>query len=826
MSLDKKYKFSDKEKLWEDNWEKSEVYKWQGTESEGEVFVVDTPPPTVSGNLHMGHMFSYIQPDIVVRFLRMFGKDIFYPVGFDDNGLPTERLVEKTKKIKASSLPRDEFRKICDEVSLNARADFRSLFKTVGLSFDWNHEYHTNSLDSWKISQNSFVELYNKGLAYTKYHPIFWDVIDQTAIAQAEIEEKEQEGFMNDITFTAEGEKITIATTRPEMLPACVAVLYHPEDERYKKLAGKMAVSPIFNEEIPLIADDEVDREKGTGLVMCCTFGDIQDTVWWKKHSLPLKQCVNKYGKMENAGFLDGMKVKDAREAILEKLKEAGLLLKQEPVTKVVKCAERSGGILEIIPTDQWFIDVLNHKEQFLKRSKDVTWYPSWMKIRLDNWIDGLNQDWCISRQRFYGVPIPAWYSKRAGEEGKIIVASNSELPVDPIATAPAGYSMDEVKPCKDVFDTWATSALTPELAQFRLKNRLPCDMRPQGHEIIRTWCFVTIVNSHHRFNTIPWKNTMISGWCLAEDKTKMSKSKGNIVSPVELLKQKGADVIRYWASKSRLGADIAYSEDEFKIGQKLINKIWNAARFCEMFISDTAKDEHTKILENIKSGKVSETIDLWVLSELAEIIAKVTESFKHFEYSEARQHAEGFFWNVFCDNYLEFIKKRIYDETEEGAHLKESAVLTLQYVLHGILLLFAPILPHVTEEIYSELFAVNKESIHARGNWFKAIPIIEQSALNEGRAFVKFVELVRKFKSSRNLALNADINMVFLEGHKLSNSSLRDFQNAVNADKVSFSSFQPREGTVLQSECEIFKVRVIKRDADIAEESSGNAVM
>ena len=456
--LAKHYNFLEIEKKWQNSWQESGVYAWDKNASREETFVVDTPPPTVSGQLHMGHIFSYTQADFIVRFQRMTGKNIFYPIGFDDNGLPTERLVEKQRKVKANQLDRAEFIKICQEVVASEEEKFRALFNNVALSVDWSQEYQTISPTSRTISQMSFLDLVEKDKIYREEQPILWDPVDQTALAQADVEDKEFSSFMNEIIFkTDSGENLHIATTRPEMLPACVAVFYNPEDPRYKHLAGQYAISPLFNVRVPLLpCTTNVNMEKGTGLVMCCTFGDMTDVLWWKTHKLPLINLINKYGKISEIDFWDNcqdietanrfletiksMKAADARAKIIEILKENNLLIKQDPIVQNVKCAERSGAPLEIITAPQWFVKTVEYKDDLLKRSGEINWYPKYMKQRLDNWINGVAWDWCISRQRFFGVPFPVWYSKRSGEEGKPIFASRDQLPIDPLKDLPKGY--------------------------------------------------------------------------------------------------------------------------------------------------------------------------------------------------------------------------------------------------------------------------------------------------------------------------------------------------------------------------------------------------
>lgn len=784
------------EKSWQNEWQARGIYHWERDLPREQTYVIDTPPPTVSGTLHMGHIFSYTQADFIARYQRMAGKTVFYPMGFDDNGLPTERLVEKTKKVRATDMSREEFIALCQSVSEEARAEFRDLFQSTALSVDWRQEYHTISDKSRRISQMSFLDLAGKERVYRKLQPMLWDPVDQTAIAQAEVEDKEKPSAMNYITFFVEGDEkprneFVIATTRPEMLPACVGIFYHPEDERYKKLKGKQAVVPLFGTLVPILEDESVEPEKGTGIMMCCTFGDEADIEKWRKHDLETRIILNKYGKISSLNEIGSewrsiqsperleqfkaaivnQKAEKARESILELLREYEVLVKQEPITHAVKCAERSGSPLEILPTYQWFVKILDQKTELKAKAAECTWHPPHMKIRMDQWIDGLNWDWCISRQRYFGVPFPVWYSKRAGEEGKILFASVNQLPVNPLIDLPEGYTRDEVDAEADVMDTWATSSVSPQLnshainAEFaddysRHQQIFPADLRPQAHEIIRTWAFYTVVKAHLHENSIPWKNLMISGWCLAADKSKMSKSKGNVVTPVDLIASKGADVVRYWASTSKLGTDTAFSEDVLKIGRKLVTKLWNATRFVVSHLEHLRQTPKTA-MEEVESGVIHEVLDRWILTRLHRAIAKATQEFEEYEYSDARAAAEDFFWNDFCDNYLELVKNRVYgNHGEEKAQM--SAVHTIYHCLDGILRLFAPFVPHVTEELFSHVFDDKYEqtgSLHARGNWPKLANYpVDEEAEQVGKDVIVLLEAVRRQKSERNISIKYPI--------------------------------------------------------------------
>lgn len=814
-SLEKKYNHKESEKKWQKYWQNKQVFTWKDDKPKNETFVIDTPPPTVSGVLHMGHVFSYCQADFVARFQRMNGKDVFYPIGFDDNGLPTERLVEKIIGKKAAIYEyengKGSFVTKCREIVEDAEKEFESLFNSIALSVDWSQKYQTISDESQKISQASFIDLFRKNLVKKEFEPVFWDISDRTALAQADLIDQEKSGVMHEIPFklSESSEEIIIMTTRPELLPACVAVMVNGQDERYKKFHGKKVKTAFFEVEVPIICDDLVQLEKGTGAVMCCTFGDETDIKWWKKHreeyGLDLKIIIGEDGKIED------LPIKQYRQKIVSQLEEKNLLLKKEEITHSVKCAERSGVPIEILVKSQWFIKILDKKTELKKAANSAKWYPEFMKLRVEQWIDNLSWDWCISRQRFFGVKFPIWYSKRKGEEGKVLVADIEQLPCDPEIDLPKGYSRDEIEPEKDIMDTWATSSVSPQLSSkaineeinlgnLKRHNKLfPADLRPQAHEIIRTWAFYTIVKSYLHEKIAPWKNLMISGWCLAADKTKMSKSKGNVITPTALIEEKGSDIVRYWASTSHLGSDTSYSEDVFKIGQKLITKLFNASKFASMNF-DLIKDKEVDFAE------ITEISDLWILSKLKKTIAEVTKQFEKFEYAKAREKIEDFFWNDFCDNYLEICKVRAYGlsaQKLEGIELNEvqkqeivkkqiSAIFSLKLCLNNVLKLFAPFIPHITEEIFATIFAeefAEFDSINARGIWPKAENItLNQEALEIGEEALKIIALVRKYKSEQNISMKVEIEKLQLNSKFNLEKIKEDLANVCNAKEVIFS--------------------------------------
>lgn len=763
------------EDKWREKWFADKTYKWDPAGARADSFVIDTPPPTISGHLHMGHIYSYTQTDVIARFMRMAGKNVFYPMGWDDNGLPTERLVEKQRSIRAGDLSREDFIKICHEVVNESEKDYRALFRGIGLSVDWDQEYQTINDTSRKLSQMSVLDLFKKNELYRQYQPTLWDVADQTALAQAEIAEKEMPGTMWQIPFfTRDGAEIVIATTRPELLGACVALMVC---DKYAHLKGQTVTTPLYGVSVPVIVDDKVDPEKGTGAVMCCTFGDVTDIEWWKTYKLETRVIIDKLGRNTGAlpwapdageviAALTGLKVNAAKTKIVEILKEKGLLRGETPVQRMVPCAERSGAALEIIVTPQWFVKVLDKKEELIAQGKKIKWHPEYMRIRFEQWTENLKWDWCISRQRYFGVPLPFWYSKRKGEEGKIIPADPAQLPVNPLVDLPAGYTRGEVDGETDVMDTWATSSVTPQLSSRGITKELsidsgrhaklyPAHLRPQAHEIIRTWAFYTIVKSYLHEKTVPWEDIALSGWCLAEDRTKMSKSKGNVVRPEDLIVENSADVIRYWTATSRLGLDTAFDKNIFKIGRRLQTKLWNAARFVSLQIPGFKPA--AKTLAESKAV-ITEPLDLWISTRLAETIKAATEHHKNYDYADALRVVEEFFWRDFCDNYLELVKARAYDPEGGDAAGQLSARTTLYFVLEAVLRLFAPVMPYLTEELYSSLFEDRFKaagSIHARGMWPKAEDYISDTrAAGEGATVVNILAAVRKAKSEANVSI------------------------------------------------------------------------
>ncbi len=817
----KHYDAQSTESKWQQQWFADSVYHWQGSDR-AQSYIIDTPPPTVSGTLHLGHVYSYTQADLLARYQRMAGRDVFYPIGFDDNGLPTERLVEKLRGVKAADMSREEFVRLCQETVVQSEVDFRALFKSIGLSFDWRQEYQTISGTSTRLSQMSVLDLFHKGHLERKPQPTLWDPADRTALAQAEIVEKEQPGTLWRIAFALEGAagtEVVIATTRPELLGACGALIISPLHPRAAELLGKNAVSPLYGVPVPIIADDKADPEKGTGIVMCCTFGDTTDIEWWQKHNLPLRVILDASGRLTDMphfggadwpshnkeaatviSALKGLSAKQARAKIIEILAAQNLLRGEEAVTRMVPCAERSGAPLEILITAQWFVKLLDKKQQLLEAGRAVRWSPDYMRVRFEQWTENLKWDWCISRQRFFGVPFPFWYSKRAGEEGKILTAHLDDLPVNPLVDLPRGYAAHEVEPERDVMDTWATSSISPQLNSHgvaegymldsaRHEKLFPAHLRPQAHEIIRTWAFYTIAKSVLHAGVAPWRDIALSGWCLAEDRSKMSKSKGNIIDPRDLLARHSADAVRYWTATSRLGLDTTVSEDVMKVGKRLMTKLWNAARFAHLQLGGAVFTGTAN--EAVAQGTIKNTLDIWLLSRLHDTIRTTTELQERYDYADALKATEEFFWKDLCDNYLELVKARIYADGSDAVG-RLSAQATLYFVLETVLRLFAPTLPHITEELYSTLYPekfANTGSLHKRGGWPQAADFPHDAkALIEGQHTVSILAAGRKAKSLANVSLKTSATRLVVLGIKaLEPASAQDLAAALNAPLPEF---------------------------------------
>jgi len=793
MELPKAYDAKESEKKWQEWWEKKGIYDFDlDPKSKKPIYSVDTPPPTISGEMHIGHIFSYAQQDFAIRFQRMRGKNVFYPFGTDDNGLPTDKLVEKLKKVKSSNMDRKEYTKLVLKTLEEIRPKYIDNWKRIGMSCQWNMYYTTINEHCRKISQKSFIDLYKMKRAYRKEAPTMWCPACHTGISQVECEDKILDSFFNDVIFRIDGEEVTIATTRPELIPACVAVFYNPKDKRYKRYKGKKSKVPLFNYEVPVFEDERVDPEKGTGIVMCCTFGDQTDMEWQKAFNLPIRTAIDRHGIMTDiSGSYKGLKVSEARKKIIEDLKSKGILTKQEKISHAVNVHERCGTEIEFIEAKQWFIKYLDLKDKMMKWGKELKWHPAHMRNRYENWVKGLQWDWLISRQRFYGIPFPVWYCRKCEE---VIVAEEKDLPVDPLDDKPPAdkcpkCGCNEFIPEKDIIDTWATSSLTPQLAIQLVKDKkireqlYPMNLRPQAHDIITFWLFNTVVKSQLHCKKKPWHDVMISGWALDPHGKKMSKSRGNIVDPGAMLDKYNADAIRFWAAGSKLGEDLPFQEKDLVTGKKFLTKLWNASKFSLMHL-ESYKDEEVE---------EPEPIDRWLLSKMHKLIKSCTETFEKYEYMRTKIDTEVFFWHTFCDNYLEIIKHRMYNAEEDCLEKKLSAQKTLYHALLTVLKLMAPIMPHVTEEIY-QLYYAKKEkvkSIHI-SHWPEYDDkMIDKDAEYAGDLAIDIISAVRKFKSEKGLSLKKPVKTLTIQckdkERKLLEMVWLDIKHTVNAEDIEF---------------------------------------
>ena len=764
--LEKRYDFNTREKHWQEYWREQEIYKFN-PEAKNR-YMIDTPPPTISGIIHLGHVFSYTQIDVIARHQRMLGKSVFFPFGYDDNGLPTERYVQREKKVKMAETSRQDFINLCLDTTKQMKANYEEVFSSAGHSADFSHAYSSISPRTQEISQRSFIELYNKSEIERRNSACLWCPECRTAIAQSEVDTVEMPSLMNYIYFTIKetGEKLRIATTRPELLCACVCVFVHPDDNERANLVGKTAISPYYNREVPIIANPDVDMEKGTGAVMCCTFGDEADAKWQKEYNLPVLEGIGYNGRMTDlAGEFAGQKVREARENIINKLKELGLLYDQQELTHLVATHERCGTEVELLIKPQWFIKMLEHKDEIYRAGEQVKWNPEYAKKRFLNWVDGLKWDWCISRQRFFGVPFPVWYCAECGEP---MLADTSDLPVDPSTTQPhkpcskCGYT--HFNPETDVMDTWATSSLTPQICTDVITNKglddtyIPMDLRPNAHENIRVWDFYTIAKSLLHFGKLPWHDVMISGWGLSATGTKLSKSKssGGTPTPLETYKKYSADVTRYWASNASLGKDVYIKEEEFKDGFKLMQKIWNASRFVLSFLEGYTPHKPAEILP----------MDKWIIEEYKKTFKAFMSYMDRYEMGLALNELEQLFWN-FCDNYIEIAKNRLYKPEIYGEQAKESAQYAASTVLLGILKLFSIYMPHITEEIYQAYYAEIEgcKSIHI-SNYLDLGSNIDEQLLKNGAEVCDIVSQVRGYKSQNNLSMKDEIAAISLAGY------------------------------------------------------------
>lgn len=758
--LDKKYDSLVKEEKWLNYWKKNKIYEFKPDYRE--VYSIDTPPPTVNGKIHIGHIFSYSQAEMIARYKRLRGYNVFYPFGFDDNGLPSERLVEKEQKKKAHEIGRESFSKLCYETTNKYEEEFQDLFSKLGVSTDWSMCYKTVSSSTIKISQNSFLDLIEKGHCYHKESPALWCNECLTSIAQAELETKTIKTTFNYVNFkTVEDNEIfTIATTRPELLPAIVCVFVNPDDDKNNHLIGKTAHIPVIDVNVPIIGDEKVAIDKGTGIVMCCTFGDQTDIEWWKKYNLPLKYIFTDDGRiMDSVSNYGGLKIKEARKQIVDDLQVGGYIVKIEELEHEVQTHERCGSEVEYTVMKQWFIDIMSHKEDFLRIGNEINWYPTHMHNRYEEWVNNVAWDWCISRQRYFGVPFPVWYCKECGEP---IFASKEQLPVNPLTDTPSiekchKCGCKEFIPESDVMDTWATSSVTPLInMKYGEKDNYesilkPMSLRSNASEIIRTWDFYTIVKSYYHFGIKPWDNVMISGFVMANKGEKISKSKGNSkVEPLDLIKQFSADVVRYWAASGRLGTDITFSEETLLRGKKLVNKIWNVSKFVQMHL----EDYQDKAFDDF------EYIDKWILGNFIDMEKEYLKYLDNYEIGLALNILEKFFWN-FCDNYIEIVKHRLYRPEEFGEKARYSGQKTIYILLYKLLQDFSIFFPFITEEIYQDIYH-DMKSIHITE--IKSLNYSFDEEIVNGNLMCEIISMVRGKKSSSNLSLKTIVKKLEID--------------------------------------------------------------
>jgi valyl-tRNA synthetase len=791
------------EAKWSTVWEEQGTYRFDRSRTRAEVYSIDTPPPTVSGSLHVGHVFSYTHTDCIARYQRMRGREVFYPMGWDDNGLPTERRVQNFYGVRCDpSLPYDaafeppaepdpkrqvpisrrNFVELCERLTAEDEKAFEALWRRMGLSVDWSQTYQTIDRTSRRVSQLAFLRNLARGEAYQAEAPTLWDVTFRTAVAQAELEDRERPGAYHRIGFarTADPqERVVIETTRPELIAACVALVAHPDDERYQPLFGATVTTPVFGVEVPVVAHALADPEKGSGIAMVCTFGDLTDVTWWRELDLPTRPIIGWDGRVladapawittqegrDAYAAIAGATSHTAKERMVDLLRTAGHLDGEpRPITHPVKFYEKGDKPLEIVTTRQWYI-ANGGREPALRaalvaRGREITWHPPHMRARYDNWVEGLNGDWLISRQRFFGVPLPLWYP--LDDEGnpvhdRPIVPAEDTLPIDPSSDTPPGYDPDQrgvpggFVGDPDIMDTWATSSLTPQIVggwerDPDLWSRVfPMDLRPQGHDIIRTWLFSSVVRSHLEEGCVPWANAALSGWILDPDRKKMSKSKGNVVTPLDMLEEYSSDAVRYWAASGRPGTDTAFDIGQMKIGRRLAIKVLNASRF--VLTQDGVAD--------VGPDAITAPVDRALIRRLSDVVAQATAALDDYNYTRALEVTEAFFW-AFTDDYVELVKDRAYGGQGDAA--AASARATLALVLRTVLRLLAPVLPFTTEEVWSWW---QEGSIH-RAAW----PTLEEfgSAGADDLLVSDVAEVlaqVRKAKSEAKASMRAPVASV-----------------------------------------------------------------
>lgn len=748
------------EQKWREFWLKNEVYRF--TVGNGKQnFSIDTPPPTVSGDIHMGHVFGYVHQDVTARYKRMRGFNVFYPMGFDNNGLPTEKFAEKLFGKRSSDVPREEFIELCNRARVEGKEKIMQVFRLLGLSAELENAYESNSTESRRITQSLFLDLIRKKRAYREKGAVIICPSCRTAISQIDMKDMQRDTEFHYISFGRIGDiGLEIATTRPEMLGACVALCVNPDDSRYKGVIGKSAVVPIYEHSVPILADSYVDVAKGTGMEMICTFGDQNDVDLWKRHSLEARIIIDLHGRMNGDLIIQkGSISAEARKKVVAALKERGLLLKTERKKQNINVHERCDTPLEIGISDQWFVRYLDLKDVLLQQGRKVQWYPDFMRIRYENWVNGLKYDWCISRQRISGIPFPVWYCNECGE---MILAEESELPVDPLETPYHGkcphcgsHSFD---PDTDVMDTWATSSISPRLAQIPkgiFPELYPMDIRFQGHDIIVAWAFTTIVRSLIHDQKIPWDGVYVNGMVRNPQGLKMSKSRGIGYTPDAFIKEYGTDALRHWTTVAANGEDLVVSEKDLLRGRRTVIKMMNAANLVK------------ELTEGDISGSVGSGMsEQWLLSNLAGCVKTATDFLDNFDISHARAAIDNFFWNIFCDRYLELCKPRIRSETV-SAEEKGKIRYTLLFAFDAVLKLYAPVMPFITEELHHTLHGNNAPSIHSQA-WPEISQKTNSDSVRDMEYIVELIDSIRSVLSASRTSENKQsVRIIEISGRK-----------------------------------------------------------
>ncbi|AFL96219.1 valyl-tRNA synthetase [Thermococcus cleftensis] len=797
--LPKNYDPNEIEPKWQKFWLEEKIYKYELDEKRPS-YAIDTPPPFTSGTLHLGHVLSHTWIDIIARYKRMTGYNVLFPQGFDNHGLPTELKVEKEFGISKDQP--EKFLQKCVEWTWQAIEAMRNQFIRIGYSADWDLEYHT--MDDWYKAavQKSLIEFYKKGMLYRDKHPVYWCPRCRTSLAKAEVGYVEEDGFLYYIKLPlADGSgHVPIATTRPELMPACVAVFVHPDDERYKDVVGKKVKLPIFEREVPVIADEDVDPSFGTGAVYNCTYGDEQDVVWQKRYNLPVIIAINEDGTMnERAGPYKGLKTEEAREKIAEDLEKMGLLYRKEKIKhRVLRHTERSSCMapIELLPKTQWFIKVKDFTDEIVKVAEEINWYPSDMFLRLKDWAESMDWDWVISRQRVFGTPIPFWVC----DSGEVILPNEEDLPVDPRFDKPPRKCSDgsEPKPVTDVLDCWVDSSITPliisrwhdaikgdEEAKRWFEHNFPTALRPQGTDIIRTWAFYTIFRTYVLTGKKPWDDVLINGMVAGPDGRKMSKSYGNVVAPDEVIPKYGADALRLWTALAPPGEDHPFKWETVDYNYRFLQKVWNIYRFAERHLAD---------FDPASAPEELEPLDRWILSRLHRLIKFATGEMERYRFNLLTRELMTFVWHEVADDYIEMIKYRLYGDDEES---KLKAKAALYELLYNVMLLLAPFAPHITEELYQNLF---KERIGAKSVHLLEWPKYDEARIDEeaerlGELAREIVGVMRRYKNSHGLALNAKLKHVVIyatDSHDMLKAIERDIAGTMNIERLEIIRGEP----------------------------------